>query len=42
MHINTTGAAPGAYSFKIIANDGTEDEWVGYAVLIADGDTWHI
>ena len=39
LHINATGAASGAYSFKIIANDGTEDEWAGYAVLIAEGDT---
>ena len=38
-HTNATGAAPGAYSFKIAANGGTEDEWAGCAVLMAEGDT---
>ena len=33
-----TGVTTGeAYQFKIIANDGTEDEWNGYAILIDDG-----
>ena len=38
LTVNATGVATGeAYQFKIIANDGTEDEWNGYAVLIDDG-----
>ena len=37
LTINATGVTTGeAYQFKIIANDGTEDEWNGYAVLVEE------
>ena len=36
LRVNATGVNPGAYPFKIVANDGIEDEWTGYAVLIEE------
>ena len=36
LTVNTTAASPGVYHLRIIANDGTEDEWESYAILIAD------